>query len=95
MLIEKEKNTETIVASWRGYLQVFLVKVGAVVTLLEHERFQEISASGLVVKSNVAIVGPPVRFRACAMFFPSPSMGTKIAKNKYEVIFLNLFTVYK
>ena len=27
------------------------------------------SASGLVVKSNVAIVGPPVRFRACAIFF--------------------------
>ena len=26
------------------------------------------SASGLVVKSNVAIVGPPVRFRACASF---------------------------
>ena len=69
MLIEKEKNTETIVASWRGYLQVFLVNVGAVVTLLEHEHFQEISASGLVVKSNVAIVGPPVRFRACAVIF--------------------------
>ena len=27
------------------------------------------SASGLVVKSNVAIVGPPVRFRACAFSF--------------------------
>ena len=27
------------------------------------------SASGLVVKSNVAIVGPPVRFRACAVVF--------------------------
>ena len=26
------------------------------------------SANGLVVKSNVAIVGPPVRFRVCAFF---------------------------
>ena len=26
------------------------------------------SANGLVVKSNVAIVGPPVRFRVCAYF---------------------------
>ena len=26
-------------------------------------------ANGLVVKSNVAIVGPPVRFRVCAYFF--------------------------
>ena len=30
------------------------------------------SASGLVVKSNVAIVGPPVRFRACAISFSKP-----------------------
>ena len=27
------------------------------------------SANGLVVKSNVAIVGPPVRFRVCASFY--------------------------
>ncbi|CUM56485.1 unnamed protein product [Debaryomyces tyrocola] len=27
------------------------------------------SANGLVVKSNVAIVGPPVRFRVCAFFY--------------------------
>ena len=29
------------------------------------------SASGLVVKFNVAIVEPPVRFRACAFFATS------------------------
>ncbi|ODV79467.1 uncharacterized protein CANTADRAFT_259743 [Suhomyces tanzawaensis NRRL Y-17324] len=29
------------------------------------------SANGLVVKSNVAIVGPPVRFRVCAFLFAS------------------------
>ena len=44
-------------------------EVTIIIIDLSKDRFhKKTSASGLVVKSNVAIVGPPVRFRACADF---------------------------